>query len=141
MIPLMKNAFSNEADSKKELSEFILTANQLSMGQKCREFEKAFSSQQNCKESILFNSGGSANLALLQAFKNLGVLRDNSKIGFSSLTWSTNVMPIIQLGMIPVAVDCEPETLNVMSNNLITILNDVELDALFITNVLGFAGD
>tara|TARA_B100000989_G_scaffold278203_1_gene239795 strand:- start:45453 stop:46625 length:1173 start_codon:yes stop_codon:yes gene_type:complete len=141
MIPLMRNAFSFEDKTKKELSEFILSAKQLSMGDQCLAFEKEFSKFQDCEESILFNSGGSANLSLLQAYKNLGVLKNNSKVGFSSLTWSTNVMPIIQLGMIPIAIDCEPNTLNIMSKNLLDTLENIKLDALFITNVLGFTGD
>jgi len=50
-------------------------------------------------------------------------------------------MPIIQLGMEPVAIDCDPTTLNVMSWTLLERLREVELSALFITNALGFAGD
>ena len=98
MIPLMKNTFFDEHNSKNELSKFILESDILSMSVNCREFEKEFSQYNNSKESILFNSGGSANLALLQALKNLGRLKDGDKVGFSALTWSTNVMPIIQLG-------------------------------------------
>ena len=73
--------------------------------------------------------------------KNLGHLEQGDKIGFSSLTWSTNVMPIIQLGFDAVAIDCEPKTLNVMSCNLEERLRTTELKALFITNALGFSGD
>ncbi len=141
MIPLMKNAFLNEVETKKALSDFILSAEKLSMGVKCEEFEKAFAKKQERKEAILFNSGGSANLAMLQALKNLGLLKNGDKVGFSALTWSTNVMPIIQLGMQPVAIDIKIETLNMMSNNLEDRLKQVKLDALFLTNVLGFTGD
>ena len=141
MIPLMKNAFTNEHKTKKLLAEFIISADKLSMGDKCFKFEKEFSTIQETKHSILFNSGGSANLALLQTLKNLNRLKNNSKVGFSALTWSTNVMPIIQLGMIPVAIDCEPTTLNTMSKNILDTLKYCDLDAIFITNVLGFSGD
>ena len=65
MIPLMKNAFLNEYETKKSLAEFIISAPRLSMDTKCREFEIKFSEYQQCPDSILFNSGGSANLALL----------------------------------------------------------------------------
>jgi CDP-6-deoxy-D-xylo-4-hexulose-3-dehydrase len=141
MIPLMKNAFINENETKKALAEFILHSPRLSMDKQCFDFECEFSSVQNRNESILFNSGGSANLALLQSLKNLGYLRENARVGFSALTWSTNTMPIIQMGFIPVPVDCEPSTLNVMSWNLEERLKNCELDALFITNALGFTGD
>ena len=141
MIPLMKNAFLNEFETKKALSDFIMKADRLSMDVKCAEFERAFARYQGCKEAVLFNSGGSANLAMLQALKNLGKIKDGDNVGFSALTWSTNTMPIIQMGMNPVAIDCEPETLNVMSHNLLDRLKKKKLHALFLTNVLGFTGD
>ncbi|HEU4888118.1 MAG TPA: DegT/DnrJ/EryC1/StrS aminotransferase family protein [Thermoanaerobaculia bacterium] len=137
----MKNAFLEEQTTKRELSEFIMNARRLSMDMKCLEFERAFADYQGSQEAVLFNSGGSANLAMLQALRNLGRLGPGAKVGFSSLTWSTNTMPIIQLGMTPVALDVDPNTLNVMSQNVLERLEDVELDALFLTNVLGFAGD
>lgn len=141
MIPLMKNAFLNEYETKKALAEFILKSSRLSMDSKCFEFEKTFSVVQKCRHSVLFNSGGSANLAIFQALKNLGRLKDSDKVGFSALTWSTNVMPIIQMGLEPVAVDCDVNTLNVMSDNLRQCMTRNELKAFFITNALGFAGD
>jgi CDP-6-deoxy-D-xylo-4-hexulose-3-dehydrase len=141
MIPLMKNAFINEYDTKQALAEFILRAPRLSMDEKCFEFEKAFAAFQSRSDAILFNSGGSANLALLQALKNIGRLKNGDKVGFSSLTWSTNTMPIIQMGMAPIAVDCNPKTLNLMSHNLDERLRSTDIQALFITNALGFTGD
>ncbi len=137
----MKNAFLNEFETRKALSEFILKSSRLSMDVKCFEFEIAFSKKQLRNYGVLFNSGGSANLALLQALKNLGRLKDGDKVGFSSLTWSTNTMPIIQMGLVPVPIDCDPSTLNVMSKQLEERLCQVELKAFFATNVLGFTGD
>ena len=43
MIPLMKNAFLNEYETKKALSDFIMKADKLSMHTQCFEFEKEFS--------------------------------------------------------------------------------------------------
>ncbi len=141
MIPLMKNTFLEEDNTKKALIEFIDKAEKLSMGDTCIQFEKAFSEMQGRKFSLLFNSGGSANLAVLQAYKNLGLLKDGDRIGFSSLTWSTNVMPIIQLGFIPVAIDCNLFTLNVHLENLKSIFEKRPIKAFFATNVLGLLGD
>lgn len=141
MIPLMKNAFLNEHETKKALAEFILQADRLSMDHECASFERKFAVYQGRKEAILFNSGGSANLAMLQALKNMGQLKEGDKVGFSALTWSTNTMPIIQMGLIPVAIDCDPATLNVMSTHLEERLAQTELKAFFLTNVLGFVGD
>ena len=141
MIPLMRNTFLREAETKKALSEFILRTEWLSMGPECAEFEKQFSAYQNSSEAVLFNSGGSANLALIQSLKNLSILPENAKVGYSALTWSTNVMPIIQLNMIPVPIDVNIKTLNIMSDTLLERLESVHLDALFLTNALGFTGD
>ncbi|MFA4934069.1 MAG: DegT/DnrJ/EryC1/StrS family aminotransferase [Candidatus Omnitrophota bacterium] len=137
----MKSAFLNELDTKDALVKFILKAKKLSMGEQVVAFEKEFAVFQGVKNATLVNSGGSANLAMLQALKNLGRLKDGDKIGFSALTWSTNVMPILQLGMQPVPIDCDQRTLNVMASNLKKRLNQTDLRAFFVTNALGFAGD
>ena len=141
MIPLMKNAFLNEFETKKALAEFILRATRLSMGDECLKFERKFAALQGCKEAVLFNSGGSANLAMFQALKNLGILKDGDRVGFSALTWSTNTMPIMQMGLTPVAIDCDTSTMNVMSRNLQERLETTAMRALFLTNALGFTGD
>lgn len=141
MIPLMKNAFLNEHATKQALADFIIKTQKFSMGEECHKFERKFSDFQKRSESILFNSGGSANLALLQALKNLGKLKSGDYVGFSALTWSTNIMPIIQMDLIPVPVDCSVQNLNVGSEQLLKTLEGYDIKALFITNVLGFVSD
>lgn len=141
MIPLMKNTFLREQETREALSAFILKADRLSMGEQCAAFERKFSEFQESQFAVLVNSGASANLTILQALLNLGKLKQGDRVGFSAVTWSTNVMPILQLGMIPVPVDCSPDTLNSMSGDLKKTLATVDLDAFFITNALGFGGD
>lgn len=137
----MRNAFLNEFETKKALCDFILRADKLSMDKECFAFEKKFAVYQKRNDAILFNSGASANLAMLQALKNLGKLKNGDNVAFSALTWSTNIMPIIQIGLNPIALDCDPTCLNVMSNHLIDRIRDTPIKALFLTNVLGFTGD
>ncbi len=141
MIPLMKNAFLNEDATKRALADFILHAGKLSMDVECGRFETKFAAYQGRRDAVLFNSGGSANLAMLQALRNLGRLKQGDRVGFSALTWSTNTMPIIQMGMVPVAIDCDVRTMNVMSSTLEHRLAQTDLQALFLTNALGFTGD
>lgn len=141
MIVLMKNAFHRETETKAALAEFILNSKQLSMGVNCLEFEQEFAKYQGSKYGVLFNSGGSANLAMIQTMRNLGYLNNGDNIGFSALTWSTNVMPIIQLNMNPIPIDCELSTLNATSRQLLERLSEVDIKAFFITNALGLAGD
>lgn len=141
MIPLVKSTFYKEKETKKKLISFISKAEQLSFGKECQEFEGSFSKWQKRKQCIFVNSGSSANLALIQALLNLGKLKKGDKVGFSALTWSTNVMPIIQLGLEAVPVDVEIETLNVSSKKLLVTIKKHDLKALFLTNLLGFCND
>ncbi len=140
-VPLMKNTFIYEKDVRKKLAKFILGAERFSMDTQCITFEKAFAKKQRRKDAVLFNSGASANIAILQALKNLGWLKNNDKIGFSAVTWSTNVMPILQLGLGAIPIDCDPSTLNSMSKHALKRLREENCKAFFITNVLGFTGD
>jgi CDP-4-dehydro-6-deoxyglucose reductase, E1 len=141
MIKLMSNTFYKEEETKKKLVDFISKANILSMNENCVKFEQDFSIFHKRKFSTLVNSGSSANLVLLQSLLNLGWLEKGDKVAFTALTWATNVMPIMQLGLVPVPVDIELSTLN---TNLDLISKTIEKDnikAFFITNVLGFSSD
>jgi CDP-4-dehydro-6-deoxyglucose reductase, E1 len=142
MIPLMKNTFMHEIETRKALSDFILQTDRLSMDEQCFRFEKEFAIYQGSREAVLFNSGSSANLAMFQTLKNISYLKDGDGVGFSSLTWATNVMPLIQLGLRPIPLDCNSTTINVMSSNLLERLEqEPEMKALSITNALGLSGD
>ena len=141
MIPLIKSTFYREKDTKKKLCAFILKADKLSIGQQCFLFEKKFAAYQGRKHCVLVNSGSSANLALIQALLNMGRLKKGDAVGFSALTWSTNVMPLIQLGLKPVPVDVELGTLNVSKRTLAAALKKQSIKMLFLTNLLGFCDD
>lgn len=140
-IPLMKCAFSYEHETRSALAGFILSGKRLSMADECAAFEREMAAYQGSKDAVLFNSGASANLALMQSMKNLGRLEDGDAVGFSGLTWPTNIMPLIQMKLRPVPVDCNIETLNSMSHNLLDRLGETSLKAFFITNAMGFSGD
>ena len=141
MLKLIKSTFFEEEKTKKELVKFISKAKILSFGPECMKFEENFSKYQERKFTIFVNSGSSANLAIIQALLNLGRLKKGDLVGFSALTWSTNTMPIIELGLNAVPVDVELNTLNVSSVKLLEALKQYPLKALFITNLLGFCDD
>lgn len=136
MIKLIKSTFYKEEETKRKLAEFILKTDILSMSAECKKFEENFAKKQGRKFAVFVNSGSSANLVLIQALLNLGKLKKGDKVGVSALTWATNIMPLIQLGLEPVAIDCEISTLNISP----AILKDYtdDLKGLFLTNVLGF---
>lgn len=141
MIKLIKSTFYKEKETKKKLIEFISNAPQLSFGKQCISFEEKFAKWQGRKYCVFLNSGSSANLAIIQALLNLGRLKKGDKIGFSALTWSTNVMPLIQLGLLAVPIDIDISTLNVSSSTLKDVLRKHKIKALFLTNLLGFCSD
>jgi CDP-4-dehydro-6-deoxyglucose reductase, E1 len=141
MIKLIKSTFYNEKETKNALIEFISKANILSFNNQCQLFEKNFSKYQNRKYSIFVNSGSSANLAMIQSLLNLGRIKKGDKVGFSALTWSTNVMPLIELGLEPIPIDVEINTLNVSSQIFKKTLKNHDIKMLFITNLLGFCDD
>jgi len=141
MMKLIKSTFYREEDTKKKLCDFIKEAKQLSFWQECENFEKSFAQWQERKHCIYLNSGSSANLALIQSLLNLGEIKKGDPIGFSALTWSTNTMPLIQLGLKALPIDVELETLNVSSRTLLNVLKKSKPKALFLTNLLGFCDD
>lgn len=141
MIPLIKSTFYNEKEVKQKLIKFIKKAQILSFNKECKKFEGRFAKYQQRKNCVMVNSGSSANLALIQTLLNMGKIKKGDKVGFSALTWSTNVMPLIQLGLSPIPVDVDLETLNVSSKTLAQALKKHKLKLLFLTNLLGFCSD
>lgn len=141
MIKLIKTIFYKEDEIKEKLCKFIIKSKQLSIGEECRKFERSFAKWQGRKYSVMVNSGSSANLAVIQALLNLGKIKKGDFVGFSAVTWSTNVMPLIQLGLNPLPIDIELDTLNVSSKKLLEVLKKHKIKALFLTNLLGFCDD
>ena len=139
LIKLIQSTFYHEADTSAKLAEFVTQAKILSFGPECEKFERSFANYQRRKEAIFLNSGSSANLAVIQAMLNLGKIKKGDKVGFSALTWSTNVMPLIELGLEAVPVDIELDTLNVSNTKLQIVLDRHKLKMLFLTNLLGWS--
>jgi CDP-6-deoxy-D-xylo-4-hexulose-3-dehydrase len=136
-IPLMKSTFLGEQETKDTLCSFIQNVDKLSMGLQVEGFEMAFADWQQRRYSVMVNSGSSANLVLLQSLLNLGRLSKGDRIGVSAVTWATNVMPVIQLGFVPVLIDVNLASLNVSSEEV----RKHDIRCLFITHLLGFHDD
>lgn len=138
----MRYTFYKDEETKSKLSDYITNTNKFSMGSECQKFEKKFSNFFDMEGSVFFNSGSSANLALIQSLVNLGRLKKGDKVGFSSVTWSTNVMPLLQLGLEPIPIDINLKSLNVGINSLERVFSkEYDLKCLFITNLLGISDD
>ncbi|MBI5153344.1 MAG: aminotransferase class V-fold PLP-dependent enzyme, partial [Parcubacteria group bacterium] len=141
MIPLVKSTFYKEAETKRRLVNFIRKAKILSFNTQCTTFEKKFAAWQGRKYCVFVNNGSSANLAIIQTLLNVGKLKKGDSVGFSAITWSTTVMPLLQLGLKPIPIDVNLSTLNVDSYNVRKVLRKHQLKMIFLTNLLGFCDD
>jgi CDP-6-deoxy-D-xylo-4-hexulose-3-dehydrase len=109
-IPLSVPTFG--ADEILEAIDSLLSS-QVTMGKKVANFEKAFSDYIGVRNSIMVNSGSSANLITLSVLASKLVengVRPGDEVITPALTWSTTVFPIMMIGAIPVFVDVELDT-------------------------------
>lgn|SRR3990167_4138936 len=97
----------------------VLRSGQVTMSHKCFEFENKFSKYIRSKNAVFVNSGSSANLLAFFALINplCPLISGKQKINpgdeviVPAVTWSTTIWPIVQAGLVPVFVDCDPHTL------------------------------
>lgn len=93
-----------------------LLTTQVTMGPKVKAFEREFADKYGFRHGVMNNSGSSANLLAVAALANPALpdgLKPGDEVIVPALSWSTTVWPIIQLGLVPVIVDCDPRTFNI----------------------------
>ena len=110
--PLVKNPYR-----RKDIDSAIkvLKTGKLTIGSVTDNFQKIFSEKLKTKNSLLVNSGSSANLLALQCLINpyrKKRLKKDDEIILPALCWSTSLWPIIQSGLKPKFVDIDLKTLN-----------------------------
>jgi dTDP-4-amino-4,6-dideoxygalactose transaminase len=74
-------------------------------------FERGFADFMGARHAVLCNSGSSANLLALAALE----LPKGSEVITCAVNFPTTVNAIIQLGLMPVFVDADPKTLNIVN--------------------------
>jgi CDP-6-deoxy-D-xylo-4-hexulose-3-dehydrase len=84
----------------------------LSSGEKVMKFERRFSKRFNFKDSVMVNSGSSANLVMIAALKKYFEWEDGDEIIVSVVGFPTTLNPIIQNGLRPIFVDISWTDLN-----------------------------
>ena len=144
-IPLNTNSLGIEEISA---AKAVLDSGQLTMGPKCREFERAFADYLGVEHAIMVNSGSSANLLGLFALANplLKVmgrkrrLTPQSEVIVPALTWSTTIWPVVQAGAKPVFVDCDPRSLQMSPRDIEAAITPNTV-AVAIVHVLGGAAN
>ena len=122
------------------LMNFIKKTERFTQFTKVREFETEFAKWQGCKYCVYVNSGSSANLLLINAWKTLKGWSSEDEIIVPAVTWSTNIAPVMQNNLIPVFVDVN---LNDLSFDYEQLKNSItpKTKAIFITHLIGFPAD
>ena len=113
IYPLIDNPFSND-DIKEGIK--VLKSKQLTISKRTKNFEKEFTKKLNSKNSLMVNSGSSANLLALQCLINpyrKNKLKKDDEVIIPTLCWSTSLWPIIQSNLKPVFIDINPYSLNI----------------------------
>jgi CDP-6-deoxy-D-xylo-4-hexulose-3-dehydrase len=136
-VPLASSNFCHPSIQSK-LAEFVQSSKRLSYSDITREYENAFAEWLGVKHCIAVNSGSSANLAILQSLLEDGRLSRGDCVGISAVTWSTNIMPIIQLGLTPIPIDVSVDDINLTIEAIYKALSKFQLKALFVTHLLGY---
>ncbi len=93
-----------------------LLSTRVTMGPKVKAFEHAFGARFGNPNTVVSNSGSSANLLAIAALANPlygDALRPGDEVIVPALSWSTTVWPLVQHGLVPVVVDIDPETFNI----------------------------
>lgn len=138
MIRLVENTIDNkDIDS---LIEWLKTYPKLTKGQLTVEFEKQLANWFGSKYAVFVNSGSSANLLMLYALKVSGMMK-NKKVVVPSLSWVTDLSPVIQLDMEPLLVDCNLTNLSVDLTHLEQLFIEHKPSAFLLVSVLGFSPD
>ena len=119
------------------LTRWLIKMPQLTKGSKTLEFESKFSEYLGCKHSIYCNSGSSANLLIVSALKQMGILKNN-KIVVPQVSWSTTIFPAIQFGLDPILCDCKLDNLGINLSHLKRIIAEDKPAAIILVHVLGF---
>jgi CDP-6-deoxy-D-xylo-4-hexulose-3-dehydrase len=85
------------------------------MGEQVSEFEREMAGYLGTSHFVMVNSGSSANLAIIEALlrptKSQSLLNPGDGVLVPSIAWPTTIWPLIQLGLVPVFVDVEADTL------------------------------
>ena len=94
-----------------------LLSTQVTMGRKVRRFETMFAQYIGVKYAIMVNSGSSANLLALSVLTNPSCaepLEPGDEVITPAVTWSTTVWTISVVGLVPVLVDVDLNTFNLI---------------------------
>jgi len=136
LFPLAMNPFGE--DEILAMTEVLLTG-RLTLGQNVEKAEKLFAETVGAPYAVMVNSGSSANLLAVSAIVNKFRpvhCRPGDEVLVPAVSWSTSVFPLIQCGLKPRFVDCDPVTFNVTKETLEKAMTE-NVRAVMAVHVLG----
>jgi CDP-6-deoxy-D-xylo-4-hexulose-3-dehydrase len=141
-IPLASNGVRDE-DISAAIN--VLNSGNLTMGKNVRDFENLVASYLKVKHFVMMNSGSSANLSIIEALlrpvKGSAKIRPGDAVLVPAIAWPTTIWPLIQLGLVPLFVDVEEDSLSIdlISAEEIIKKSKLRISAIFPIHVLGRA--
>ncbi len=114
----------------------IITGVWLTSGEQVNRFERAFSKKFSFTESVMVNSGSSANLIMIAALKKYYEWNDQDEIILSAVGFPTTASAVIQNNLKPVFVDITWDDLNWDLNQIEKLITN-KTKAVFSSPVLG----
>jgi len=120
----------------------VLKSKKITMGPKTKQIEAFFKDKILKTDSLMVNSGSSANLLIFQCLINPMVkkLKPGDEVLIPAICWSTSLWPIIQSGLNVKFVDIDLSTLNIDLNDLEKKINK-KTKALMLVHALGNCTD
>ena len=120
----------------------VINSKKITMGEKTKKIENYFNKKIVKINSLMVNSGSSANLLIFQCLINPMVkkLKAGDEVLVPAICWSTSLWPIIQSGLKVKFVDIDLETLNI---SLLDLEKKVsrKTKALMLVHALGNCAD
>jgi CDP-6-deoxy-D-xylo-4-hexulose-3-dehydrase len=119
------------------LSDWLKTYPRLSKGELTPQFEELWARWLGTKHAVYVNSGSSANLIILSALVESGVLALGDEVIVPALSWATDLAPVIQLGLKPLLCDCNLKDLSLNLDHFEKLCTENNPRALMFVSVLG----
>lgn len=127
---------SFDDDELTAIIDSVLFGTWLSAGESVRAFEKEFSRKFEIGDSVMVNSGSSANLVMMSALKEYNGWRDGAEIILSVVGFPTTLSAVMLNGLKPVFTDIEFDTLNFNVNEVSNKIS-TRTQGIFVSPVLG----
>lgn len=115
----------------------------LTSGPFTEQFETLMKEYFNCSQSLLVNSGSSANLLMLASLCSNNVdnhLNDGDEVITPAVTFPTTLTPIVQNNLVPVFVDCNPGEYNINPSKIEDAITG-KTRCIFVPHTVGIPAD